>query len=260
MKTAALIYSRNEELFPGNAYFNLKEILLYIFHRHVYRRLYHFKLLLTILFRPGSKRTRVNIKNELPWFNYCIASMDKTIENIGTFNNASNPEKMEYLNLWQVVEGIARKRKRLATMIGVEIEVSVKKEYFVYINRELLEIIIRNILDNAIQYSDDKKRRKIVSISAVENWEHLYISIKDNGIGIPDKEMGKIFKMFYKVASSSPGLGAGLYLARKAVEKLNGSIDVVSSAGLGSEFLVHLPSTVSVLQSASKSKKEGGKS
>ncbi|GAA0893788.1 hypothetical protein GCM10009122_34670 [Fulvivirga kasyanovii] len=186
--------------------------------------------------------------------------MDKTIENIGTFNNASNPEKMEYLNLWQVVEGIARKRKRLATMIGVEIEVSVKKEYFVYINRELLEIIIRNILDNAIQYSDDKKRRKIVSISAVENWEHLYISIKDNGIGIPDKEMGKIFKMFYKVASSSPGLGAGLYLARKAVEKLNGSIDVVSSAGLGSEFLVHLPSTVSVLQSASKSKKEGGKS
>ncbi|UII31269.1 HAMP domain-containing histidine kinase [Fulvivirga ulvae] len=252
MKTTALIYSGTEELLQGNVYFNLKEILLYIFHRYVYRTIYRFTILLTFVFKPGSKRNRVTIKNEMPWFNYCIASMDKTIDNISTFNNTSNHQKMEYLNLRQMTDAIVRKRKRIADMIGVEIEVSIKNEHFIYVNKELLEVVIRNILDNAIQYSDDKKRKRIIYLSAVESWEHLYISIKDNGIGIPDKELNKIFRMFYKVVPTSPGLGAGLFLARKAIEKLNGSIDVISSAGLGSEFQIYLPSAFSVLQSRRK--------
>lgn len=255
MKTTALIYSRGEETFPGNGYFGLSEILKYLFYRYFYYFIYRVNLLLDFAFKPTNKRTRVAIKKELPWVNYCIANMDKTIESISSFNRASHYKNMEYLNLYQVVSNIVRQRKRLATMIGVEVEVNVKKDIFLYLNKELLDIVIRNILDNAIQYSDDKKRKKIVHIGIVENWEQLFISIKDNGIGIPDEELGKIFRMFYQVAPTSPGIGAGLFLAKKAIEKIKGSIDVVSSKGLGSEFLIQIPSAISVLQDMGSSPK-----
>ncbi|MBL6445556.1 HAMP domain-containing histidine kinase [Fulvivirga sp. 29W222] len=258
MEPTALMYSKSEGFSPRSLFFNLKEIICYVFYRHVYRFCYKSSLILAITAKPCNKRTRITIKNELPWVNYCISRVDKTIENIGAFNKASNHHNMEYLNLRQTVDGIVRKRKRLATMVGVEIEVSIKREIFIYMNREIFEIIIRNILDNAIQYSDDKKRKKIVYINAIENWEHLFISIKDNGIGIPDKEAGKIFRMFYKVAPSSPGVGAGLYLAKKAIEKVKGSIDVVSSVGLGSEFLINLPSVISILQPKRIIEKQSG--
>ena len=67
------------------------------------------------------------------------------------------------------------------------------------------------------------------------------ISISDNGVGIPTKELDHIFNMFYKASISSHGSGMGLYIARKAVEKLKGEIMATSDEGEGSVFSIFLP-------------------
>lgn len=249
MKTTALIYYKNEDSFQGNEYFNLREVLRYILHRYTYQYLYKAALFLSFISKPANKRNRIAMKNEVPWVEYCLKTMEKSINIINSFTGASSYDKMQYINLRELVEGIVRKRRRLATMVGVEIVVSIKEEVFIYTNRALLDIIIRNILDNAIQFSDEKKRKKSVNISAIDAWEDLLISIKDNGIGILHEEANSIFKMFYQVSPTSPGIGVGLFLAKKAVEKVNGSIDVISSVGLGSEFLIQMPSAIYMLQS-----------
>ncbi len=95
-----------------------------------------------------------------------------------------------------------------------------------------------NIIDNAIKYeSTDTK----ISMSAYEMF--VRIDISDNGIGISEDEIPKIFARFYRSESSyeKDGVGIGLYLAREIISKQNGYIKVKSKLGEGSVFSVFLP-------------------
>ena len=102
--------------------------------------------------------------------------------------------------------------------------------------------VLVNLLDNAVKYSG--RHSKIV-IRADELTSYIRISIEDNGIGIPKDEWHKIFKRFYRGRDvrDLEGSGVGLYLARKIVEKQNGTIFVSSKTGRqhGSVFSLQLP-------------------
>jgi signal transduction histidine kinase len=71
--------------------------------------------------------------------------------------------------------------------------------------------------------------------------ENVFIRIEDNGIGIPDKHIDKVFDMFCRVSSLSDGAGLGLYIVKETLEKLDGSITVVSKADQGTVFNIELP-------------------
>lgn len=246
MKTTALICSGQENLFPGSKLVQVKEILLYTFHQYVFYLVDRFRRYPTLFFKSIDKRKQIAVKKEVAWVNYCISVMETCIRTIDSHKACGT---MEYINIRQFVDFLVRKRKRDAVMLGVEVVVNVNEEVHIYTSRALLEIVISNILINAIQYSDDKKKKKYVYIDAIDTWELTYISIKDNGIGIPNEELNNIYTVFYQISNASPGIGVGLYLAKKAIEKIEGSIDVISSAGLGTEFLVQFPSATTVLQS-----------
>ena len=103
-----------------------------------------------------------------------------------------------------------------------------------------LEIIIGNLLDNAIKYSPDGGD-VIVRLSRVG--EQALLSVKDHGIGIDPDDMERLFVRFSRLAPRSdvPGTGLGLYLARELARLHGGDIVATSTPGKGSEFTLSLP-------------------
>ena len=103
----------------------------------------------------------------------------------------------------------------------------------------MVKIIIENLVENAISFSGTDK--PYVKLKAVQNGDYLNLEIQDNGQGIGKEFQDQIFEMYYRANERSKGNGLGLYIVKKAVEKLDGSITVSSIPLVGTTFTVMLP-------------------
>lgn len=105
-----------------------------------------------------------------------------------------------------------------------------------------LERVILNILTNSIKYTPENGNIKIY-VGFVYN--DAYIKVIDNGIGIPDADLPRIFERFYRVdkarARELGGTGLGLSIAKEIIEKNKGSIDIKSKLGKGTEVVIRIP-------------------
>lgn len=127
---------------------------------------------------------------------------------------------------------------------GFEYAFSDQEPVHVLADPQALTEIIINLIDNAIKYSQEKKRIEIYTGAGNgRGW----ISIRDYGIGISKTDLKHIFDKFYRVSSGnlakSPGTGIGLSLVKQLVEQQNGAISVTSELGVGSTFTVYFPLT-----------------
>ena len=108
-------------------------------------------------------------------------------------------------------------------------------------DRDYLVIVIVNLLDNAIKYSKDP----IIRVSTSVEDGQFRLSVADQGIGIGDNQLKKIFRKFYRVRQgdtySAKGFGLGLSFVKKIVEAHKGKVGVRSVPGSGSVFTIHLP-------------------
>ncbi len=106
----------------------------------------------------------------------------------------------------------------------------------------LLAKVFNNLLGNAIKYTPDNGK---ITISAEDDGRKIHCAVTDTGVGIPKKEIDKIFDMFYVVDSSMSrkhkGVGLGLAICKGIMEAHNGKIWVESNTGKGSTFHVTLP-------------------
>jgi signal transduction histidine kinase len=100
---------------------------------------------------------------------------------------------------------------------------------------------MKNLLSNAIKFSDRHKNKPYVKVSVLPGETEAKIVVSDNGVGIQEKYLGDIFKMFYRGNDTGTGTGLGLYIVKEVVEKLGGTISVESYPGTGSSFLVTVP-------------------
>lgn len=138
--------------------------------------------------------------------------------------------------IWRII------RNQLAEGNGsVEVSVEGAMDFQVHTDPTRLNMIIGNLLSNALHYADHAKPVPAVTISYWKGEDHFCISVKDNGVGIEDQYQQRIFDMFFRVSESSIGSGLGLYIVRESAEKLKGSVNVISERGKGSEFIVKLP-------------------
>jgi signal transduction histidine kinase len=104
-----------------------------------------------------------------------------------------------------------------------------------------LLIIFNNIIANAVRYRDIWKRNSFIEIDIETNSSEVLIRFSDNGIGIGQEYLDKVFKMFFRASPESKGSGLGLYIVKSVIEKLQGSIRVQSELGVGTTFLVRIP-------------------
>ena len=107
-----------------------------------------------------------------------------------------------------------------------------------------LEVILNNLISNAIKYSDTRKADPYLEIDVMVKPEMAEIIIRDNGEGIRPESLPKIFNMFYRASERSSGSGIGLYIVHEAVQKLGGQINVQSEFGVHTEFKLTIPGLV----------------
>ena len=105
-----------------------------------------------------------------------------------------------------------------------------------------IERVILNILSNSIKYTEENGNIKIY-VGFVYN--DAYIKVIDNGIGIPEEDLSRIFERFYRVDKARTremgGTGLGLSIAKEILDQNNGSIDIKSEIGKGTEVVVRIP-------------------
>jgi Signal transduction histidine kinase len=104
----------------------------------------------------------------------------------------------------------------------------------------LLNAIIQNLIENAVKYSGPVSPFVKITVRCQGAW--ITIDVQDNGQGIPDEHQSKIFEMFYRATQNSNGTGLGLYILKRSVDRLKGTIEMKSKLGTGSVFTVKLPS------------------
>ena len=115
---------------------------------------------------------------------------------------------------------------------------------FIYVNADMGKIqqVFYNLLDNAIKFSHQDS---VIRIETNEKSNKVYISVKDSGIGIPKDDLKLIWNRFYKSDASrgkdKKGTGLGLSITREIIHAHGEHINVISTEGVGSEFIFSLP-------------------
>ncbi len=117
--------------------------------------------------------------------------------------------------------------------------VDIHQDELFYSYPAMVKIIIENLVENSIQFADVVD--PYIRLITFQTHNHIIISIEDNGQGVPEKYQDRIFDMYFRCNERSKGNGLGLYIVKKAIEKLDGSITVESKLKVGSVFSVELP-------------------
>jgi len=166
-----------------------------------------------------------------------LINLVEGIEDI-TKAEASFFKKPEYerVELRGFLEGIAQGMGPLFQRKGLELSVTESGALEVMADPEKLEIAVRNIVTNALWHTE----RGGANIGYGMEGGNFFVSVKDTGRGIPEAEMPKIFKRFYK-GEVSEGIGLGLSIAKEIVELMGGAVSVESAPGEGAKFRITLP-------------------
>lgn len=116
------------------------------------------------------------------------------------------------------------------------------REFYVHADEARIQQVLYNLIDNAIKFSNPGS---IIFIETYEKREKAYISVKDQGVGIPAESLKKIWERFYKTDTSrgrdKKGLGLGLSITKDILQAHGETIDVISTEGVGTEFIFTLP-------------------
>ncbi len=146
----------------------------------------------------------------------------------------------EQINIKTLVDSVADSLKDKAQKKQVSIQVNCKEASFLFVRRYMSEILY-NLIDNGIKYNKEGGK---VECNISTNNQNLYISIKDNGIGIPSEDLGRIFERFFCVDrshSNKDSTGLGLTIVKHIIEECNGHINVDSKLNVGTTFSITLP-------------------
>ena len=170
-----------------------------------------------------------------------VKKLDHLIHEILDYSRNSRIEtSSEIVNLEslfeEVFDGLAYMENY--QMIKKEIEIKSAKPFFS--DRKRLAVIFNNLISNSVKYRKPRHEDSYIRVTATIG-KNAVIKIKDNGQGIAQHHLPKIFEMFYRANDRIFGSGLGLYLVSETVAKLNGTIEVNSNFGYGTEFTIVIP-------------------
>ena len=162
-----------------------------------------------------------------------INEMEKMLNEYLQFTSSSYLEKNELFDLSELINNVISKYNNNNISKGI-----LPRVYFSG-KKNLIKRCMNNIIDNAIKYGDK------VNVDLSKNKSNLFISIKDNGPGIPSKEYDNVFKPFYKIdkgrAGSKSSVGLGLSIASDIVRSHGGNIKLEKSSMNGLGVKIFLP-------------------
>ncbi|MBI5845593.1 MAG: HAMP domain-containing histidine kinase [Deltaproteobacteria bacterium] len=168
----------------------------------------------------------------------------QSILNLARMESQSYSEKMEAADLVETVRRICRENGHRLPNAEIVIEEPADWPILCRLNVPLFEMLVVNILTNAIKYNESQKPG--VRISFTPGKRKVTIKFSDNGIGLEKKHLKKIFNKFYQAGNpntrTARGNGLGLYLVHGVTRIHKGKISALSEGpGMGSTFILKLP-------------------
>lgn len=150
--------------------------------------------------------------------------------------------KMDVDNISAVLGSVIEDYEFKAGEKKIKIKIECDDKLTGKINKHLIEQAIGNLVDNAIKYSDKKTN---IEVGALMKNDQLQIYVKDEGYGISDDHIPRLFERFYRVdkgrSRDEGGTGLGLAIVKHIVNTMNGTIDVESKPGKGTRFTLNIP-------------------
>lgn len=171
----------------------------------------------------------------------CIQKLDyyvsQTVQFYKTIRFHSNSEQVHFK---EMVDSLINLYSTSGNTKDIHFNVSIDEQQPFWGDTFRIEIIIANLLSNAIKCQRADESDKLVAIGITTTPQQVVITVEDNGIGIAEEDLTRIFDQFFKGANLD-GLGLGLYILKESLNKLNGTIEVQSAIGNGSVFKVIIP-------------------
>jgi signal transduction histidine kinase len=181
-----------------------------------------------------------------------LKKADRRTENLLTiidemidFAYMKSEEENRYLRsllpLKEIMEENIRKQKSHARDKRIRLQSHCSKTVRAFANRDLINIILSNLINNAIKYSEPGTT---IRIDAETSGDEVHLQVEDEGYGIEPEELDNIFEEFYRTRKArqieKDGTGLGLPIVKRAVESLQGRITLQSELGKGTVFHIYL--------------------
>jgi PAS domain S-box-containing protein len=170
-----------------------------------------------------------------------VKKLDRFISDILSHSKNLNMDVHNALiDFNEIIENGFKELDYLKVQKNIRKEINVTGGTFISDNWRIGEIF-RNLISNAIKYSDLDKPENRIKIDINISTTEAKICFEDQGIGIPEYSLSAIFDMFYRATEVADGSGIGLYIVKNAITKLGGSIKIHSKEKKGTRFDIVIP-------------------
>lgn len=167
-----------------------------------------------------------------------ITKQDQFISDIIDHSRNKRKEKtIELVSLHQIIDDVLKQHVTTKKNFKVVKKLEIDE---IYSDNLRMKIIFNNLISNVFKYYDPEKPEHILEIKFSRKGAFYKIVVKDNGIGINEAILPRVFEMFFGT-NNNLGSGLGLYITKEAVEILNGTINVSSQPNKGTTFTILLP-------------------
>jgi signal transduction histidine kinase len=171
-----------------------------------------------------------------------IHKLDETLKEILDYSrNARNNLSIKETNIREILDDSIERLKYMSGSDQITKKIMIEEKSVLYSDPYRLQVIFNNLLSNATKYRDQQKEDAFVSFAITIDEQKAVIQCQDNGIGISDELLPKVFDMFFRATELSEGAGLGLYIVKETIDKLKGSITLFSQVGVGTIIKIEIP-------------------
>ena len=171
-----------------------------------------------------------------------LESMINDLINYVKLNNADWLQTLEPISLKPLLENFASSSKSTAEVYNRNIvsEIDVDENLKVPMDRNLVNRVLENLFSNALRYTKDGDK---ITICCMQEKDCVKVSVCDTGIGMAEKDLQRIFDLFYRASNSrrEQGMGIGLSVVKTVIDAHGWKIGVESELGKGSSFIITIP-------------------
>lgn len=172
-----------------------------------------------------------------------VFKLEEFIQEVVTYSRSNRmPVNYEPFSFQEFVQGLLQDHEFSPNFSKINFIVEDEIGALMCSDKIRMKIILNNLISNAIKFHwVDNCRKPFIRLSATRKEGEYLVTVTDNGSGIHEHHLERIFDMFYRATDTTPGSGLGLYILKESVTKLKGRVEAFSKVEHGTTFNVYLP-------------------
>lgn len=181
-------------------------------------------------------------------------ALDRFIHDVLAYSrNSRSTLTLSKVKFRHVLDSVVDELDYMENKRFINIEINIPDTLELIGDAHRIKVIFSNLLSNSIKYYNPNATEPFIRLTHSINCASYQIKIEDNGKGIHQDFLPRIFEMFFRATDEGPGSGIGLYIVKEIVDKLKGTIQVDSQLGEGTSFTITLPLTIDIPPESAKS-------